>query len=49
MSPSVTHIDDAIPDSLVGRWWVFIRQRFEPVSHLAMIVALFLARLVLGE
>jgi len=43
MSPSVTHIDDAIPGSLAGRWWVFIRQRFEPVSHLAMIVALFLA------
>jgi hypothetical protein len=43
MSPSVAHLDDAMPGSLAGRWWVFVRQRFEPVSHLAMITALFLA------
>lgn len=43
MNPSATHLPESMPGSLAGRWWLFVRQRFEPVSHLAMIVALFLA------
>lgn len=29
----------------VGKWWTFIRERFEPVSHLAMVSLFFLAHL----
>ena len=43
MNPAVSHPDAALPESLSGRWWVFVRERFEPVSHLAMIASLFLA------
>ena len=43
MNEAAANVTPAIPKNLTGRWWVFVRQRFEPVSHLAMIAALFLA------
>lgn len=43
MNEAAANATPAIPESLAGRWWMFVRQRFEPASHLAMIAALFLA------
>ena len=43
MNEAAANATPAIPDSLARRWWVFVRQRFEPASHLVMIAALFLA------
>ena len=43
MNEAAANVTPAIPENLARRWWVFVRQRFEPVSHLAMIAALFLA------